>query len=258
MKPGRFTLIVLIVALAVSILIWWFVFGATANFKDGAARKDPVNLIGRIFTGGYLVPLLLCLSIMVITFIFERLFFLNKAQGKASLPDFLRKVHKSLNEGNVTEALQACNEERGSCANIMRAGLDRYQKVFKGSASPEKVASETQRAIDEATMLEVPLLEQNLTALSTIASIATMVGLLGTVIGMIRAFQALAHAGAPDAIQLAVGISEALINTAGGLFVAITGIVAYNYFTTRIDNFTYSIDEAAYSVMQILTGTQEK
>jgi len=258
MKAGRFTIVVLIVALAVSILIWWYVFGATANFKDGAARKDPLNLIGRIFTGGYLVPLLLCLSIMVITFIFERLLFLNKAQGKGSITEFLRTVHKNLNEGKVTEALAACDEQRGSCANIMRAGLDRYKSVFGRSASPEKVAAETQRAIDEATMLELPLLEQNLTALSTIASIATMVGLLGTVIGMIRAFQALAHAGAPDAIQLAVGISEALVNTAGGLFVAIAGIVAYNYFTTRIDNFTYSIDEATYSIMHIITGNEEK
>lgn len=257
MKPGRFTVVVMILALVVSILIWWFVFGATANFKDGIARKDPLNLIGRIFTGGYLVPLLLCLSIMVITFIFERLFFLGKAQGKGSVPEFLKTIHDDLNAGKVAEALAACDNQRGSCANIMRAGLERYKSVFGKNASPEKIAAETQRAIDEATMLELPLLEQNLTALSTIASIATMVGLLGTVVGMIRAFQALAHAGAPDAIQLAVGISEALINTAGGLLVAIAGIVAYNYFTTRIDNFTYSIDEATYSIMQILTGSEK-
>ncbi len=257
MKPGRFTLIVLVIALVVSILVWWFVFGAVTNFKDGAARKDPVNLIGRIFTGGYLVPLLLCLSIMVITFIFERIFFLGKAQGKGSVVDFVGKVHASLNAGKIDEALSTCDTEKGSCASIMRAGLERYKKVAATNAGPEKIAAETQRAIDEATMLEVPLMEQNLTALSTIASIATMVGLLGTVIGMIRAFQALAHAGAPDAIQLAVGISEALVNTAGGLLVAITGIVAYNYFVTRIDNFTYSIDEATYSVVRSLTG-QEK
>jgi len=101
---------------------------------------------------------------------------------------------------------------------------------------------------------KVPLLEKNLVALSTIASIATMVGLLGTTIGMIRAFRALAHAGAPDAIQLSIGISEALINTAGGLAAAIIGIVFYNYFVTKVDNFTYMIDEASYTVMEILTG----
>jgi biopolymer transport protein ExbB len=88
--------------------------------------------------------------------------------------------------------------------------------------------------------------------MSTIASIATMFGLLGTVIGMIRSFRALAQAGAPDAIQLSIGISEALINTALGLFAAIVGIVAYNFFVNKVDNFTYMIDEASYDVVQTL------
>ncbi len=79
-----------------------------------------------------------------------------------------------------------------------------------------------------------------------------MVGLLGTTIGMIRSFRAMGHAGAPDAVQLAVGISEALINTAGGLFIAIAGIVMYNYFTNRVDTFNYTMDETAYEVLQLL------
>jgi biopolymer transport protein ExbB len=79
-----------------------------------------------------------------------------------------------------------------------------------------------------------------------------MVGLLGTTIGMIRAFKALAQAGSPDAISLATGISEALINTAGGLFAAILGIVFYNLFVNKVDNFTFQIDEANYNVMQLL------
>ena len=112
--------------------------------------------------------------------------------------------------------------------------------------------AETARAIEEATSLETPLLERNLVALSTIASIATMSGLLGTTIGMIRAFAALARAGAPDSIQLAIGISEALINTALGLLAAIIGIVAYNFFVTKVDNFTYMIDEASYDILQTL------
>jgi len=79
-----------------------------------------------------------------------------------------------------------------------------------------------------------------------------MVGLLGTTVGMIRAFAALAHSGAPDAIALATGISEALINTAGGLIVAIIGIVSYNFFVNKVDNFTFQVDEASYNVIQIL------
>ena len=71
---------------------------------------------------------------------------------------------------------------------------------------------------------------------------------------MIRAFQAMSHAGAPDAIQLSIGISEALVNTAGGLIAAITGIIAYNFFVNKVDNFTYMIDEATSSIIQILNS----
>ncbi len=99
------------------------------------------------------------------------------------------------------------------------------------------------------------MLERNLVSLSTIASIGTMVGLLGTVIGMIRAFNAMAQAGGqPDAISLSRGISEALVNTAGGLVAGIGGIVSYNFFVTKIDNFTYMIDEASYSIIQSLAS----
>ena len=92
-------------------------------------------------------------------------------------------------------------------------------------------------------------LEKNLVIISTIASIATLMGLLGTVIGMIRAFKALAAAGAPDAIALSTGISEALINTAFGIGTSALAIILYNYFSTRIDGLTYGIDEAGFSIV---------
>jgi len=255
MKQGAFVFLVVLVTLAIGYSIYILVFGNVANFKDGAHREQPLNLYGTIYTGGPLVGILIALSLMVITFIIERTLMLRKARGKGEMTKFLRDVQQSLTAGKVDEALEACNAQRGSCANIIRAGLERYQYATGEKLPAEKVSSETQRAIEEATMLEVPLLEQNLVMLSTIASIATMVGLLGTTIGMIRAFQAMGAAGgAPDAVQLAIGISEALINTAGGLFAAIVGIVAYNYFTTKVDNFTYMIDEASYTVIEILSG----
>jgi biopolymer transport protein ExbB len=117
----------------------------------------------------------------------------------------------------------------------------------------EKKLAEVQRSIDEAMNLETPLLEKNLVVLSTVASIATMIGLLGTTLGMIRAFQALAVSGTVSAIQLSIGISEALYNTAGGLIGAILSIVAFNFFTTKVDNFVYMIDEAILNIMQIFT-----
>ena len=113
----------------------------------------------------------------------------------------------------------------------------------------QKVISIKQE-IEEATSLELPMLEQNLVIIATIASIATLMGLLGTVLGMIKAFAALATAGAPDAVALASGISEALINTALGISTSALAIISYNYFTTKIDKLTYSIDEAGVAIVQ--------
>ncbi len=213
-----------------------------------------------IKAGGPLVVALITLTIMVTTFIIERLFSLRKAQGRGSLSVFLKNVQQAINSGDIDSAIEACDKQRGSCASIIRTGVERYKMLQEtGDVKGQKeVMDEVQHSIEEAMMLEVPLLERNLVYLSTIASIATMVGLLGTVIGMIRAFRALAHAGAPDAVQLSIGISEALINTAGGLIAAIAGIVAYNYFVTRVDNITYMIDEASYSIVQSLASKERK
>jgi len=208
-----------------------------------------------MYKGGPLVAALILLLILQSSFIIERLWSLRKAQGRGSLPDFLNTVRKRLHTGDIEGAIKACAAQRGSAANVIRAGLERYQQLRAEGAPKEKVVAETQAAIQEANGLEVPLLERNLIALSTIASISTMVGLLGTVLGMIRSFAALGHTGAVDASKLAVGISEALINTAGGLFVAIAGIVAYNVFVTRVDNFNYMMDEASYEAVQLLSSS---
>jgi biopolymer transport protein ExbB len=205
--------------------------------------------------GGPLVAGLILLLILQTSFIIERIWSLRKAQGRGSMPAFLNSVRKALHNGDIDTAIALCAKQRGSAANVIRAGLERYQQMRDEGASKEKIVSETQAAIQEANGLEVPLLERNLIALSTIASIATMVGLLGTVMGMIRSFSALGHTGAVDASKLAVGISEALINTAGGLFVAIAGIVAYNVFVTRVDNFNYMMDEASYEAVQLLSAS---
>jgi biopolymer transport protein ExbB len=141
----------------------------------------------------------------------------------------------------------------------MKAGIVRFQEVQNDPefSAPAKIA-EVQRAIDEQMNLETPLLEKNLVILSTVASISTMVGLLGTTIGMIRAFQALAESGTVSATQLSIGISEALYNTAGGLLGAIIAIVAYNFFTTKVDNFVYIIDEGILNVSEIFTTMVRK
>lgn len=241
MKQSIFITIVLIVALVVGIFMW-------------------TQLPPYLKEGGPLVALLIALAVMLVAFVIERVITLRKARGKSSVQAFFKNVVNRVQDGNFDEALAACDKQRGTVANVLRAGIERYQQVSKTEPNPEKRLTETQRAIEEANALEIPLLERNLIALSTIASIATMVGLLGTTIGMIRAFAATGHrvGGVIDAQALAVGISEALVNTAGGLFNAIIGIVAYNFFVNKVDAFNYTMDEASYEVLQLLKSREGK
>lgn len=241
MKQSVFVTIVLVVSLATGFVIW-------------------MQLPEYLQQGGPLVAVLIALSVMLAMFIAERLISLRKAKGRASVQSFFKKVVTLVQGGDYEGALAACDKQRGSCANVLRAGIDRYRQMKDTPTESEKKLEETQRAIEEANALEVPLLERNLIALSTIASIATMVGLLGTTIGMIRAFAATGHAsgGVIDATQLATGISEALVNTAGGLFNAIIGIVAYNYFVNKVDGFNYTVDEASYEILQLIKAKEVK
>jgi biopolymer transport protein ExbB len=252
-----FNIVVIVLSLIIGIVvIWWFIMGSPSNFKDGDKRKEPYpgNVLGMIHTGGPLVGVLVGLIIISTTFIFERTLSINKAKGKGNPSIYLKSVINKLEKGDIEGAKVDCDNQRGSVANVLRAAITRFIDVENDAKfTSEKKIAETQRAIDEAMNLETPLLEKNLIILSTIASISTMVGLLGTTIGMIRAFQALAMSGTVSAIQLSIGISEALYNTAGGLIGAVLSIVAYNFFTTKVDSFVYMIDEAILSVTQIFT-----
>jgi len=232
-RQGLFITVLAVAALAIAIVIY--------NFLPENIKK-----------GGPLVAGLIMLSIMSVAFVFERLLTLTRAKGKEPAPAFMKKVRQKIDVLDIDGAAEICAKQRGSLANVLRAGLDRYLIVRTANMDRQQKIQEVQKAMEEANMLEVPLLERNLIALATIASIATMVGLLGTVLGMIHSFSALGHTGSVDAVQLALGISEALVNTAGGLFVAIFSIVLYNIFTTMIDNFNYGMDEATLEVIEVL------
>lgn len=257
-----FNMTVIILSMIIGIwVIWWIVMGDPSGFLNGEIRSEPKpgNVLATIHTGGPLVGVLIGLIIISITFIFERLLTINKAKGKGNPATFIKNMIEQLTKGDLDSALAECDKQRGSVANVMRSAIARFKEVEKDPEfSAEKKITETQRAIDEAMNLETPLLEKNLVIMSTVASIATMVGLLGTTIGMIRAFQALAMSGTVSATQLSIGISEALYNTAGGLIGAIVSIVAFNFFTTKVDNFVYMIDEAILNVTQIFTIRTKK
>ena len=153
--------------------------------------------------------------------------------------------------GRGKGAKAECDRVQGSVASVAKSTLDKYEQMENDKImTKEQKILDIQKNIEEATSLELPSLEENLPALATITSLATLMGLLGTVLGMIRSFAAMANAGAPDSVALATGISEALVNTAFGIGSAALAMVAYGYFTTRIDKLTYAIDEAGYSIAQ--------
>lgn len=134
----------------------------------------------------------------------------------------------------------------------MKEGLTTYKALANDKTlnKEQKMVALT-KSIEEATTLEMPMLEKNMMILSTLGTVATLVALLGTVIGMIKSFQALGAAGGtPDAAALSIGISEALINTALGIGTSAIAIILYNFFTSKIDGLTYKIDEIGMSIQQ--------
>lgn len=254
-----FPFIIIPVLYVVAFMIWKYVFGSPANFVDGDNTKDPLpgNYPGTIYKGGFVVPILLTLFFTVIVFVIERFITLNKARGAGKVDTFVRAIKGFLDRGDISGAIAACDKQKGAVANVVRAGLHKYDEMTKmtGMEKDEKVIA-IQKEVEEATTLELPMLEKNLNILATIASIATLMGLFGTVLGMIRSFASLATAGAPDSTALATGISEALINTALGIGTSAVAIIFYNFFTSRIDGLTYRIDEAGYSLTQTFAAKE--
>lgn len=248
-----FPYIVIPALLLLAIAIFKFGLGNPANFVDRDPTKDPLpgNFMGQMYKGGFMVPILITCAFTAIVFVIERFITLSQARGTGNIDAFVRSVKGFLDRGDLAGATAACDKQKGSVANVVRAGLAKYAEMEKvtGMEKDEKVIA-IQKEVEEATTLELPMLERNLSILATIASIATLFGLLGTVIGMIRSFAALATAGAPDSTALATGISEALYNTALGIGTSAIAIVFYNFFTNRIDALTYRIDEAGYSLTQ--------
>lgn len=240
-------------------LLWRFVLGSPANFEhpDAAGgfwpkHEGPKFGLAKMYEGGIIVPLLIGTFLTVLTFVIERLLTVSRASGRGNMAEFIRKVQYNLANKNVDAALAECDRQKGSVGNVMKAGLRKYKEMIPDTelGTEQKIAA-IQKEVEEATALELPMLEKNLVFLSTIASVATLLGLLGTVIGMITSFSALGAEGGGDAArQLSQGISEALYNTALGIGTSAFAIIFYNIFTTKIDSITYGIDESGFTLTQ--------
>jgi biopolymer transport protein ExbB len=189
--------------------------------------------------GGVIMWVLLAFSVVALAFIVER--FIALWRAKINVNEFLQKIRKALIVNrSVREAVKVCEQYRGPVASIMKVGL------LKHGLPKEDV----EKAIENAAAYEMSRLERGLTVLATTANVAPLLGFFGTVTGMIRSFDALAQAGLSNPGLVASGIKEALITTAGGLFVAIPVQIAYNYFMSRINRFVREIETAANMLLE--------
>ncbi len=255
---GMMTGIIIASCIVVGFLVWKLIMGSASNFENEKAMLDAGaeaghpkagNYLAMVYKGGAIVPVLLGCLLMVIVFSFERFFVISKASGTGNLDKFMASIQGNISQGNIEDAIAACDKQQGSVANAIKSALVKYQEVKKEGFNSEEASEMIHKEIEEATSLEMPMLEKHMTILSTLVSLGTLAGLLGTVTGMIKAFGALASSGTPDQSMLANGISEALINTATGISTSALAIIMYNLFTSKIDTLTYSIDEAGTAIV---------
>ncbi|HNV22274.1 MAG TPA: MotA/TolQ/ExbB proton channel family protein [Candidatus Hydrogenedentes bacterium] len=201
-----------------------------------------MQIFNVIMKGGILmIPIGLC-SIVALAIIIERFFSLRRAS--IDTREFMDTMRQVLRQNRIQDAVEICDEVDAPMARIMRAGILKYNRTKE----------DIREAIEDAGHLEIPRLERYLSAMATCANIAPLLGLLGTVAGMIKAFaQIQALEGQVSPSDLAEGIGNALVTTAAGLTVAIPTLVAYNYFVTRVENMILEMEISSSELIELLT-----
>lgn len=199
--------------------------------------------------GPVMYPIILC-SVLALAIILERLYNIYKA--RIDTGQFMDSISQTLKRNRVMEAVQMCDQTHGPIARILKAGILKH----------DRSKAEIKEAIEDAGLFEIPRLEKNLVTLATIAHISPLLGLLGTVTGLVRCFQTIqlkatfSYVVSPG--DLAGGIWEALITTVAGLLVAIPTFVAYNFLVSRVDNFVLEMERSATEVVNILSERGEE
>lgn len=202
-----------------------------------------------ISKGGPVMYLIIMLSIIAFGVVIERIYNLNRARVDAQ--KFMDEILKHLKRNKIIEAIEMCNKTPGPIAHIIKAGILKHDR-----SKPE-----IKEAIDEAAQLEIPRLEKHLPIIATIAHIAPLLGLLGTVSGMIKAFQIIQSKALTmtpvNPGDLSGGIWEALLATLAGLAVAIPTYVAYNYLVNQVDNLVYDMERSATDLVNLLSSRRD-
>ena len=250
--------IVIICCFVAALCIFLFGMGYGGNFEGGTTDGHPLNLLGTVYKGGFIVPILMTLVLTVIVLSIERWIAISSATGKGNTTKFVAEVKKDLAENKIDAAMERCKKQKGSVASVVYNTLVRYKEMDANTVlSKEQKLTTLRNEVEEATALEMPALSQNLPIVATLTTLGTLVGLLGTVLGMIKSFQALATSGSPDSTELSTGISEALVNTAFGIATGAFAVISYNFYTNKIDNLTYAIDEIGFSIVATFAATHK-
>ena len=199
--------------------------------------------------GPIMWPILLC-SVISFAIVIERLIRLRQEQ--IDTKSFMLQISKSLKRNKIMEALDLCDRTGGPIAAILKAGILKH----------DRPRNEVREAIEDASIHEVPRLERNLPVLSTVAQVAPLLGLLGTVTGLVKAFQVIESKATllnpVNPGDLAGGIWEALLATTFGLCVAIPTYVAYNYLVSRVDGFVLDMERSATDLLNILRDRRDE
>jgi len=192
--------------------------------------------------GGPLMWLILFCSVVAVAIFAERLLYFHRAS--IHVGEFLRGLANLIERRNIAEALQECAGAPGPVARVLHAALLRH----------DESRAELREIVQEAGQLEVPKLERNLAVLSTIAFVTPLIGLLGTIVGLIEAFVAIStHNGYASSTDISSGVYQSLLTTAAGLAVAIPTSVAYSYLSSRVNSFLHDMERAGVEIVHLLT-----
>ncbi len=229
------------------------VVAAGGEIYDRIKMREKDNIVSFFQKFGFVFyPLAIC-SVVALTFIIERLFTFVRSRSRIGTEQFIASIADSLRKENIMEAVSTCEEAGGPLANVLKAGLLRYSQAQIEERDITK--EEIQEAIEEASLLEIPELERNLPVLGTVAVVSPLFGLLGTVTGMITAFTTIALEGTGDPQQLAGGISQALLTTAGGLTIAIPCLIFFQLFDSWVNRHMVEISQVSTEIVnQLIVG----
>jgi biopolymer transport protein ExbB len=199
--------------------------------------------------GGPVMYIIMILSVISLGVILERMY--NLYRARIDSQKFMDEIINSLKHNKIIESIEMCNKTPGPIAHIIKAGILKH----------DRSRPEIKEAIDEAAQLEIPRMEKHLPMLATIAHIAPLLGLLGTVSGMIKAFQVIQYKAAAmtpvNPGDLAAGIWESLLATLAGLLVAIPTYVAYNYLVNQVDSLAYDMERSATDLVNLLSSRRD-